>query len=138
VSEMNVRRPPVSTAARMLLEPSREVLLEALDAKTTDRRWGRSYAAAMEVASVVTSVRANEERATWSRLSKVAPELADWADRFARVPERWWRMTGPVSQADADDLLRDAEAFHHLVESSLGLPYQRVLPGVLPSCEVTA
>ena len=37
-----------------------------------------------------------------------------------------------ISSRDADDLLRDAEAFHHVVEAALGLPYQQVLPGGLP------
>ena len=43
--------------------------------------------------------------------------------------------TDVVRAREADDLLRDAEAFHHLVESSLGLPYQQVLPLTLPSCD---
>ena len=35
---------------------------------------------------------------------------------------------------EADDLLRDAEAFMLVVNGLLGLPQDRVLPDALPSC----
>jgi hypothetical protein len=44
------------------------------------------------------------------------------------------RRGDAITAREADDLLRDAEAFHHLVEASFGLPYQQVLPGALPTC----
>jgi hypothetical protein len=39
-----------------------------------------------------------------------------------------------ITAREADDLLRDAEAFHHVVEASFGLPHQQVLPGAFPTC----
>jgi len=40
-----------------------------------------------------------------------------------------------VTAREADDLLRDAEAFQHAVEVVLGLPQQQVLPAALPTFE---
>jgi hypothetical protein len=60
--------------------------------------------------------------------TEVAPELGEWAAFFASTASRRSAIeagrTDVVSPREADDLLRDAEAFHHLVESALGLPYQ--------------
>ena len=43
-------------------------------------------------------------------------------------------MAKPEDPKSADDLLRDSETFHHVVETVLGLPQQPVLPGSLPTC----
>jgi hypothetical protein len=65
-------------------------------------------------------------------LPEVAPELAEWATFFAAGAgkraaaeaglARW------ISTRDADDLLRDAETFLAVVETTLRLPHQPALP----------
>jgi hypothetical protein len=136
-------RPPVSTAARMLLERSRAGLLQACAARTPGERYVTSHLAAIRAAAAVLAVRSRPggrggPRSVWEVLPKIAPELGEWAAFFASTGTRRTALeTGRidvVSPREADDLLRDAESFHHLVESALGLPYQQVLPNTLPSC----
>jgi hypothetical protein len=137
-------RPPVSTAARMLLERSRAGLLQSLAARSPGERYVTAHLAALRSAAAVLAVRSRPggrggPRSVWDVLPRVAPELGEWASFFAATASRRAAIeagrSDVVSAREADDLLRDAEAFHHLVESSLGLPYQQVLPGTLPSCE---
>jgi hypothetical protein len=137
-------RPPVSTSARMLLERSRGGLLQALGARSPGERYVTAHLAALRAAAAVLAVRSRPggrggPRSVWEVLPRVAPELGEWASFFAATASRRAAIeagrSDVVSAREADDLLRDAEAFHHLVESSLGLPYQQVLPGTLPSCE---
>jgi hypothetical protein len=136
---------PVSSAARMLLDRSRRGLLDALAANSPDRRYLTAHLAALRAASSVLAIRSRPgsrgaPRSVWEILPRVAPEMESWARQFAATANNRASIEagicGPVvTAAEADLLLRDAEAFHHLVESSLGLPYQQVLPGTLPSCE---
>jgi hypothetical protein len=137
-------RPPVSPAARMLLDRSRAGLLQALAARSPGERFVTAHLAALRAAAAVLAVRSRPggrggPRSVWEVLPRVAPELGEWASFFAATASRRAAIeagrSDVVSAREADDLLRDAEAFHHLVESSLGLPYQQVLPGTLPSCE---
>ncbi len=137
-------RPPVSTAARMLLERSRGGLLQACAARTAAERYVTAHLAALRSAAAILAVRSKPGRRTgprsvWDVLPRVAPEMADWAAFFASTAARRGAIeagrTDVISARDADDLLRDAEAFHHLVESALGLPYQQVLPLNLPSLD---
>jgi hypothetical protein len=134
-------RPPVSTAARMLLDRSRSGLLTSLAARSVGERYVTAHLAALRAAAAVLAVRSRPggrggSRSVWEMLPRVAPELGDWSTFFAATaPQRAAIEAGrkdAVTPQAADALLRDAEAFHHLVESSLGLPYQQVLPGVLP------
>ena len=144
MSATTLARPPVSTAARMLLERSRAGLLQALDARSPGERYVTSHLAALRAAASVLAVRSRPggrggPRSVWEVLPRVAPELGEWASFFASTASRRAAIeagrTDVVSPREADDLLRDAEAFHHLVESALGLPYQQVLPMTLPSCD---
>jgi hypothetical protein len=144
MSATTLARPPVSSAARMLLERSRTGLLQALDARSPGERYVTSHLAALRAAAAVLAVRNRPggrggPRSVWEVLPRVAPELGEWAAFFASTASRRAAIeagrTDVVSPREADDLLRDAEAFHHLVESALGLPYQQVLPLDLPSCD---
>jgi hypothetical protein len=144
MSATTLARPPVSTAARMLLERSRAGLLQACDARGPGERYVTAHLAALRAAAAVLAVRSRPggrsgPRSVWEVLPRLAPELGEWAAFFASTASRRAAIdagrTDVVSARDADDLLRDAEAFHHLVESSLGLPYQQVLPLSLPSCD---
>jgi HEPN superfamily protein len=144
MSATTLARPPVSTAARMLLERSRAGLLQALNARSPGERYVTAHLAALRAAAAVLAVRSRPggrggPRSVWEVMPRVAPELGEWASFFASTASRRAAIeagrTDLVSPREADDLLRDAEAFHHLVESSLGLPYQQVLPLTLPSCD---
>jgi hypothetical protein len=74
----------------------------------------------------------------WDLLPQVAPELTEWASFFAATATRRAAIesgrSGAVTPREADDLLRDTEAFQHAVEATLGLPQHPVLPDALPSC----
>ncbi len=64
----------------------------------------------------------------WELLVLVAPDFGDWASYFALgAGKRAAAEAGiprVVSMREADDLLRAAEQFVAVVESSLGLTYQ--------------
>jgi hypothetical protein len=137
-------RPPVSTAARMLLERSRAGLLLALEAHSPAERYVAAHLAALRAAAAVLAARSRPggrggPRSVWEVLPRIAPEMGEWAAFFASTASRRAAIeagrTDVVGARDADDLLRDAESFHHLVESALGIPYQQVLPLDLPRCE---
>jgi hypothetical protein len=61
----------------------------------------------------------------WSLLTGVAPEMEPWATFFAAGANKRVAaeagMRGAVTNREADDLLRDAEAFVALIETALGL-----------------
>lgn len=127
--------------ARQLLDRSRDALLEALEAETPNRRYAVAFEAARIAASTLVDVRVRDWNwlHEWDHLRRVAPDLSSWVDRFEAVrPRSHWAAIAVategdlVTQAEADTLLRDAEAFHHVVEASLALPYRNVLPGTLP------
>jgi hypothetical protein len=61
----------------------------------------------------------------WVLTARVAPELAEWAQRFAAATgQRVGVETGlaRVTAREADDLLRDAETFVDLAAGRLGVP----------------
>ena len=144
MSATTLARPPVSTAARMLLERSRGGLLQACAARTAGERYVTAHLAALRSAAAMLAVRSRPggrtgPRSVWDVLPRIAPEMSEWAAFFASTASRRAAIeagrTGVVTAREADDLLRDAEAFHHLVESALGLPYQQVLPLTLPTLD---
>lgn len=70
-------------------------------------------------------------RSAWALLPSVAPELAEWAAFFSAGAGKRAAAEAGLSRAvqarEADDLVRDAETFLALVETTLGLPHQEVL-----------
>ncbi|MEU4426402.1 SAV_6107 family HEPN domain-containing protein [Actinoplanes sp. NPDC024001] len=87
-------------------------------------------AAALLAARARPSAPGRRTRATsvWSLLVMVAPEFGEWAGYFALgAGKRAAAEAGiprVVSAREADDLLRAAEQFVTVVESSLGMSYQ--------------
>ena len=61
----------------------------------------------------------------WVLLADVAPELAEWAGFFAAGAHKRAAaeagLAGVVTPREADDLLRDANSFLAVVETTLGL-----------------
>lgn len=138
-----VTRPPVPVAARMLLDRSSAGLLQACAARSAGERYVAAHLAALRAAAAVLAVRGRPlsrggPRSVWDVLPRVAPELAEWAVYFTATASRRAAVEAgrgdAIDPCDADDLLRDAETFHHVVEAFLGMPFQQVLPGALPAC----
>jgi len=143
VTATTLARPPLSPAARVLLDRSRAGLLHAAAARTCSERYLAAHMAALRAAAAVLAVKGRPgsrggPRSVWEVLPRIAPEMGEWAAFFAATASRRAAVEAGrgdvITAREADDLLRDAEAFHHLVEASFGLPYQQVLPGALPTC----
>ncbi len=103
-----------------------------------------AHLAALRVAAAVLACRArplaapasatsrrSRPTSAWVLLAAVAPELAEWAAFFASgAGKRAAAEAGlpsAVTPREADDLVRDVEAFLTMVEGSLGLPASQLL-----------
>jgi hypothetical protein len=122
-----------------LLDRARDSLLAALTASRPGQRYVAAHLAALRAAAAVLSVRGRPGRGTqlrsvWQLLPVVAPELAEWAVFFEAGAARRAAVEAGrddiVSTREADDSVRDGEAFLLLVESVLGLPHRSPLAPV--------
>ena len=136
-----VRRPPVVSAARELLATARHDLTEATATTVATERYAAAHLAALRTAAAVLAVRTRptatkRPRNVWSMLPQVAPELTEWAAFFAAGAGKRAAAEAGLSRAvtprEADDLLRDAQTFLALVETTLGLDHQPALPHLAP------
>jgi hypothetical protein len=127
----------------MLLDRSSAGLLQACAARSAGERYVAAHLSALRAAASVLAVRGRPisrggPRSVWDVLPRIAPEMEEWAAFFSATASRRSAIEAghgdAVTPRDADDLLRDAETFHHVVEAALGLSFQQVLPGALPSC----
>ncbi|MFL6137554.1 MAG: SAV_6107 family HEPN domain-containing protein [Frankiaceae bacterium] len=149
---------PAPTAGRRggaaggeLLVLARRGLVEAGLAGAPGERYAAAHLAALRAAAAVLAARAQPASAgpgrhggrgqrgrrptsAWVLLARVAPELAEWAALFAAGARKRAAaeagLTRVVSAREADDLLRDAETFLALVETTLGLAHQPTLAGI--------
>ena len=132
-----LRNPAVETQ----LCRARQGLVCAATATSAAERFVDAHLAALRAAAAVLAARAQPvdtvgrrqpPRSVWSLLPAVAPELVEWAAFFAAGAGRRAAaeagIPGAVSARDADDLLRDADTFVALVETTLGLPHQQTIP----------
>jgi hypothetical protein len=123
------------------LSRARAALAEAREADDHLIRYSSAHVAALRVAAAVLAVRARPvrsgprrriQRNAWVLLAEVAPEFGEWATFFAAgATQRAAAEAGlerAVSTREADDLVRAVETFYDLVESSLRLTNQQVLP----------
>jgi hypothetical protein len=118
------------TALR-LLAASRAALREAARAETPAERYATAHLAALRAAAAVLAARAQPSdgrrrpTSAWVLLTGVAPELGEWATYFAAGADKRAAalagMRSAVTAREADDLLRDAQIFLALVETTLGL-----------------
>jgi hypothetical protein len=139
---------PVGSTSRLpastLLALARRGLVEACGAATAGERYAAAHLAALRVAAAVLACRARplsspaaaaprrtRPTSAWVLLAAVAPELAEWAAFFAAgAAKRAAAEAGlpsAVTPREADDLVRDVEAFLAMVEGSLGLPGSQLL-----------
>ena len=134
--------------ASTLLALSRQGLAEAGATTAPGQRNALSHLAALRAAAAVLSCRARptgpagatgsagatgpvgatgakrgRPRSAWVLLCSVAPELTEWAEFFAAGARKRAAaeagLTGVVTPREADDLLRDAQAFLSVVETTL-------------------
>jgi hypothetical protein len=112
------------------LHRARTALIEAELACHPGERFLAAHLAALRVAAIVLSVRARPGRGSsrprnaWQVLAEVAPELGEWAAFFAASEGKREAVragaTAIINAREADDLVRDAQAFLRLVEQALG------------------
>ena len=125
-----------------LLTIARAGLAEAARTRPEGLRYATAHLAALRAAAAVLAARArpaaptrrNRVTSAWSLLVMVAPEFGEWASYFALgASKRAAAEAGiprVVTAREADDLLRAAEQFVSVVESTLGVAYQPLLdPG---------
>jgi pyruvate kinase len=124
-------------SARDLLATARRDLAVAMTTTVPAERYAAAHLAALRTAAAVLAVRTRptttrRTRSVWALLPQVAPELTEWAAFFAAGAGKRAAAEAGLSRAvtprEADDLLRDAQTFLALVETTLGLAHQPVLP----------
>ena len=109
-----------------------ESLSEAIAATEVPTRYACAHVAALRAAAALLAARAQPEpsrrrpqRNAWVLLTEVAPEFTEWAAFFSSgAQKRSAAEAGSrraVTEREADDLVRDADRFLALVETSLGL-----------------
>ena len=131
-------RPTLPAGA--LLGLARRGLLEACDAPSAAERYAAAHLAALRAAAAVLACRARpatsaarrrRPTSAWVLLAVVAPEMREWAAFFAAgARKRAMAEAGlpsAVTLREADDLVRDVEAFLSVVETTLGLDSQLLL-----------
>ncbi len=109
-----------------------ESLQEAILASDVPTRYACAHVAALRAAAALLAARARPapsrrrpQKNAWVLLAEVAPELGEWAAFFAAGAGKRAAAeagsTRAVTAREADDLVRDADRFLAVVESSLGL-----------------
>jgi hypothetical protein len=126
---MNLHLP---AATHSYLERSAESLREAIMCTDVPRRYALAHVAALRATAALLAARAQpmpvqrrRQKNAWVLLSEVAPELGEWATFFSSgAAKRAAAEAGSrraVTEREADDLVREADRFLALVETSLGL-----------------
>ena len=125
-------RAPLTSAALDLLDRSDAELRTALGSDDAGERYVHAHLAALRAGAAVVAVRGRPAsprrggpRSVWEMLPRIAPDLEPWAELFAATAGR----RGQVDLPSADALLHEAEQFHHVVESALGLTRLQPLAG---------
>ena len=132
--------PVCSAAAITCLERAERALLEAGAAGEHTVRYASAHVAALRTAAAVLAVRTRPhprgERNAWVLLTRIAPELAEWAAFFAAGAAKRAAAeagsTRAVTEREADDLVRDSDRFLAVIEQALGLaphvPFEEQIP----------
>lgn len=119
--------PPVPQAAKDLLIDASRGLGRAIRSTTPADRYAAAHLAALRGAAAVLAAKARPVRgrrgSAWELLTKVAPELSEWAAFFAAGSAKRQAaeagLTRLVAAREADDMLRQVSAFLDLVEDAL-------------------
>ena len=129
---------PTVLPAGTLLALSHRGLVEASSAASPGERYATAHLAALRAAAAVLACRArptvgvrrSRPTSAWVLLTGVAPELGEWAAFFAAgARKRAAAEAGlpAVTPREADDLVRDAETFLSVVETTLGFDGSQLL-----------
>ena len=126
--------------AGTLLALARRGLVEAASTPLPTERYAAAHLAALRAAAAVLACRARPAGApvrrsrptsAWVLLAGVAPELAEWAGFFAAGARKRAAaeagLPSAVTAREADDLLRDAQTFLAVIETTLGLAGSQLL-----------
>lgn len=117
-------------ATHSYLDRAAESLREAVTDNEVSARYAHAHVAALRATAALLAARAQpaprrRQKNAWVLLAEVAPEFAEWAAFFAAgAQKRAAAEAGSrraVTERETDDLVRDADRFLALVESSLGL-----------------
>jgi hypothetical protein len=134
-----VPRRRLAPSAMSLLQTARHGLAEAAEAADPASRYVAAHLAALRGAAAMLAARADPSvkgrgrpRSVWVLLPEAEPALREWAAFFAAgAGKRAAAEAGlprAVAAHEADELLRDAEIFVSLVETTLGVDGQLMLP----------
>jgi len=108
-------------------------LADAISATDVPTRYACAHVAALRAVAALLAARASPappvrrrvQKNAWALLADVAPELGEWASFFAAGAGKRAAAeagsTRAVTEREADDLVRDADRFLAVVETSLGL-----------------
>lgn len=106
------------------LDRARAALVAADLAESPAERYLAAQLAALRVAAAVIAARGRPGRGgrprnVWQLVGELAPEHAEWAGFFATTQLKQQAVaagaTALVAEREADDLVRDARAFHDQV-----------------------
>jgi hypothetical protein len=124
-------RPPAPdhSAPVALLRQARAGVVEAQHETVAAQRYATAYLAALRAAAAMLALRGRPHRgrarptSAWVLLTRLAPELAEWAEFFAAGSSTRAAilagMTREISQRAADDLVRQAAQFTDLVADAV-------------------
>lgn len=129
------RFPPafLPAATHAYLERAATSLREAITTTGVPERYAQAHVSALRATAALLAARARptasprrgRQKNAWVLLAEVAPEMEEWAAFFAAgASKRAAAEAGSrraVTVREADDLVRDADRFLALVETSLGL-----------------
>lgn len=123
----------LSEASLRYLARAAASLREAITESDASARYVGAHVSALQATAALLAARARpdtkrrgaRQRNAWVLLTRVAPELGEWAEFFAAgADKRAAAQAGArhaVSDREADDLVRDADRFLAVVEAMLGL-----------------
>ena len=130
----------IPRSADDLLMSSRRSLTEASIAPTAGERYAAAHLAALRAAAAVLAARSRPSSrrsrvlSVWVVLPQIAPQLGEWSAFFAAgARKRAAAEAGLdiVSHREADDLVRDADAFLIRVCEVLVVPHQSSMSSAL-------
>jgi hypothetical protein len=119
----------LTRAGKDLLRTALIALDDAYQAPTAADRYVAAHVAALRAGAALLATRAKPTRSSrirsvWQMLPTIAPELQEWCAYFALIGQRRVFVEigrEHVTQRQADDLMRDAEAFTEQIASILGV-----------------
>ncbi len=134
-----VPRRRLAPPAMSLLQTARHGLAEAAEAAAPASRYVAAHLAALRAAAAMIAARAEpgtkgrgKPQSVWVLLPVAEPALREWAAFFAAGAGKRAQAEAGLPRAvtghEADELLRDAEIFVSLVETTLGVDVQPMLP----------